>query len=71
MRSALIPGLGTVRHGLVGKDKRCMGEFALVNILSSFLACFRGFNIGARASAQGDRKAFACLDVAPFRCSLN
>ena len=40
-RSALILGLGAIGHGLVGKDKRCMGEFALVTIFSSlFLRVF-------------------------------
>ena len=44
VRSALILGLGAVGYGLVGKDKRCMGEFALVTILSPlFWHIFRVF----------------------------
>ena len=39
-RLVLIPGLGAVGHGLVGKDKRHMGEFALVTMIFPFLAYF-------------------------------
>ena len=56
MCSVLILGLGTVRHRLVGKDKRCIGEFALVTMLSPFFGVFLGdFNAGDWVNAQGDR----------------
>ena len=45
-----------------------MGEFALVVMLSSLFGLFlEDFNAGDRANAQGDGKAFACLDVAISR----
>ena len=40
VRSALIPGLGTIAYGLVEKDKRHIGKFALVTMLLSFFTCF-------------------------------
>ena len=40
VRSALILGLGAIGYRLVGKDKRHMGEFALVTMIFPFLAYF-------------------------------
>ena len=62
--SVLNLGLGTIRYGLEGKVKRCMGEFALVTMLPHFFSMlFRGFNAGDQENVQGDRNAFTCLDA--------
>ena len=64
-RSVLIPGLGAIECRLVRKDKRCISELALVTMRSPpFCVFLGGFNTGAWANPQGDRKAFAYLDVA-------